>query len=244
MHCYATHEQIAFIADVHLRDGYDPLVDQLAAVLQTLARSVRAIYILGDLFDFWISNDCMQTHQRILKCILTTSASCPIYFMPGNRDFLLSSAVCRRFGMTKIADPFMIQHGLRNILLTHGDLLCTEDRSYQLFRRIIQSRVLRGLFAITPRHLLERITRSSKKALKQTKQRKTRASMLANPLTISRWFSKYRHDVLIYGHVHAPSHQQSDQREIVVLDSWEHQINYCLLSPSGVALHRDAVEHV
>jgi UDP-2,3-diacylglucosamine hydrolase len=244
MHHYTTHQKIVFVSDVHLRDQFDPNVARLSECLNRIADKVDAIYILGDLFDFWISAGCVHTHSQILSSLRDITRRCPIYFMPGNRDFFMTPALCRRFGMKKIPDPYMIQHGEKRILLTHGDLLCTSDRSYQLMRRILQNSLIKGLHAIIPSRIITFLTRKIQSACRQSKRRKSPQRMQADDATVRTWFQRYQPDVLIYGHVHVPNHycllDTGVCGEVIVLDTWDNQANYCLVAETSPMLVSDS----
>lgn len=240
MHHYTTHQKIVFVSDVHLRGHHDPNVARLSECLNRLADEVDAIYILGDLFDFWISADCVHTHHKILTSLQDIARRCPIYFMPGNRDFFMTATLCRQFGMTKIPDPYTIQHGEKSILLTHGDLLCTSDRGYQLMRRILQNPLIKGLHAIIPSRIITFLTRKIQSVCRQAKRRKSPQCMQADDATVRTWFQRYQPDILIYGHVHVPNHyclfDTGSGGEVIVLDTWDSQANYCLTTETSSLL--------
>ena len=240
MHHYSNSQRIAFVSDVHLQDQDDPNVDRLTQCLQALAGTSDAIYILGDLFDFWMTADCASTHQKVLSAIQHLSKQCPVFFMPGNRDFFMTQSVCRTYGMTKIADPLMIYHGEKKVLLTHGDLLCSKDRTYQIMRFILQSRLVRGLHAIIPAQLITYLTRKIQAACHRSKKQKPAQCMQADTHTIQSWFQRYQPDILIFGHVHKPQHYCIDDDcihgEVVVLDSWENQANFCQITEAGLSV--------
>ncbi|MGL5285871.1 MAG: UDP-2,3-diacylglucosamine diphosphatase, partial [Aeromonas sp.] len=129
-----------FISDLHLSATRPDMTACLLDFLRIEARGADALYILGDLFEFWIGDDDPSAlHTLIAAAFYDLSQSgVPIYFVHGNRDFLLG-------------DPVVITLYGERALLMHGDLLCTLDTGYQRVRRITSWRGLRGLFLHLPR---------------------------------------------------------------------------------------------
>jgi UDP-2,3-diacylglucosamine hydrolase len=196
-----------FIADLHLDAERPHIVDLFASLLDGEARRTDALYILGDLFESWIGDDddaalparIAQATQALRK------AGVPIYFIHGNRDFLLGAAYAARAGMTLIADPTVIELGGERTLLMHGDTLCTDDAEYQKFRALVRnpdwqrqflSRPLaeRRAFAAQARSESRKHTTAAKPEIMDVNQTAVEAAMRAHGVR-----------KLIHGHTHRPA---------------------------------------
>ena len=234
-HTYPSSSTLLFHSDIHLSPQSPTLTHQYLTHLQEQAEKVAAIYILGDLFDYWIGPETARHYPDVIACFQAISQTTPIYFMPGNRDFLLSSSELSQWGLTYLPDPSLIKHGETLCLLMHGDLLCTLDISYQRMRKWIRHGVVQYLFLQLPFVLRNAIAKMMRKQSKHLTATKNQASMLACPESLIGWLKKTQCDLLIYGHVHQkqqqvispPAHKPTT---VLTLDSWENQVNYALLS--------------
>src|ERR1700761_1476673 len=125
-----------FISDLHLDEDFP---ETTAIFTQYLQREetlqAEALYILGDLFEFWLGDDHNTLfHQSIAASLRALSQTVPIYFMRGNRDFLVGRRFCKVAGMQFLKDPTVINlYGIKTIV-AHGDALCTQDIAHQKFR--------------------------------------------------------------------------------------------------------------
>jgi len=130
-----------FISDLHLNRNRPYITRKFINFLKTTATRSDALYILGDLFDVWIGDD---DHQRLHRLIidalnqLSTNHQVPIYLMPGNRDFLIGHAFCHASHCQLLPDPLTINLYGTKTLITHGDLLCTQDIEYLKFRQKVR----------------------------------------------------------------------------------------------------------
>jgi UDP-2,3-diacylglucosamine hydrolase len=129
-----------FISDLHLDPQRPHIVDLYTELLAGEARKADALYILGDLFEAWIGDDDdaemparVATATRALR-----DSGVPVWFMHGNRDFLLGADYAARAGMTLLADPTVIELGGERVLLMHGDTLCSDDVDYLKFRALVR----------------------------------------------------------------------------------------------------------
>lgn len=129
-----------FISDLHISEARPGTLQLLLQFLAGRARQAEALYILGDLFDAWIGDDFENPAIARIKAGLHELAAGGgrIHFMHGNRDFLLGEAFCAQCGIELLPDPWVVElYGTRTVL-THGDLLCTDDLSYQAYRAYVR----------------------------------------------------------------------------------------------------------
>lgn len=144
---------IYFISDLHLCSEEPEITQVFLRFLETQAKEADALYILGDLFETWIGEDNTNHYQsEILNALkqFNINNQVPIFFMPGNRDFLLSQSVLEKNHCQLLADPSLILIDEKPVILTHGDKLCTLDKSYQRYRKIVQHPTTKKLFLKLP----------------------------------------------------------------------------------------------
>jgi UDP-2,3-diacylglucosamine hydrolase len=124
------------ISDLHIEPGKPHLTAVLLKFLSGPARQADALYLLGDIFHVWVGDDdrsrFVQSIEAALKAVVDSGV--PVYFMVGNRDFLVKDGFAQRAGVTLIDDPTVALIGGVKTLLTHGDRYCTDDAKYQAFR--------------------------------------------------------------------------------------------------------------
>ena len=127
-----------FISDLHLEAARPEVGEQFLAFLEGEARGAEALYILGDLFEYWIGDDDPDPYFAQMKSALrrVTDAGVPVFFMHGNRDFLVGEGFAADTGVRLLEDPTPVDLYGRTVLLSHGDALCTDDLAYQAVRRM------------------------------------------------------------------------------------------------------------
>src|SRR5699024_6877187 len=132
------------VADIHLNEAEPDIIDGFLRFLQQEATKAKALYILGDLFEFWIGDDDPNPlHQKISDALLALSEqNIRCYFIHGNRDLLLGKRYAKRSRLALLPSETVINIGGQNILLLHGDELCTFDKGYQYYRRIVHCSVI------------------------------------------------------------------------------------------------------
>jgi len=214
-----------FLSDLHLDKNRPETVNYFVDVIDNLESDISSIYILGDLVEYWVGDDDpAEGLQKVFKAIHRRSTSTPIYFMHGNRDFLISENFCKQHGMKLIQDPTIITlYGIK-ILLMHGDTLCTDDVEYQKYRKMVRS--ISWQKEMMKKSLKERLIIAEnlrKKSLEETKG-KSEDIMDVNEKEVKNIFQKYDIDIIIHGHTHRPNIHESkiDNRSVkrIVLGDW------------------------
>lgn len=134
-------DTVDFISDLHLQAQEPQTLQALANYLQS--SPAQALFILGDLFEVWVGDDCLaQTgsfESQVAKLLKLASQKIDIYFLCGNRDFLMGSDCMTACGATRMEDPTVLQTPNGRWLLTHGDALCLSDTAYLDLRRMVRS---------------------------------------------------------------------------------------------------------
>ncbi|GAB4223845.1 MAG: UDP-2,3-diacylglucosamine diphosphatase [Gammaproteobacteria bacterium] len=196
-----------FISDVHLSDQATARTYAWLALLNhPLATSADAIYILGDLFDLWLGDDLQSPMiEQAIKALHTLhTQGIAVYIMHGNHDFLLGQDFIRATGCQLLPDPCVISLYGENILLTHGDLLCTEDKTYQRMRYCLRQNWVKRTFLALPKSWRQRIANWIKQRSQQHTQYKTTQMMDIPISAIHQYLQRYETHLLIHGHTHRP----------------------------------------
>lgn len=237
-----------FVADVHLSQDTPQLTDAFIALLGQLSRlpKLRSLYILGDWLDAWIGDDdylslCPQQRANhwlcpVLLALQALRQRTQIFVMRGNRDFMLRQGLCDVFGGTLIDEPYFICTHKQTYRLEHGDKLCTDDKQYQRYRRIVRHPVVSWLLLKQPLHKRQQLAQKIKNKSAQNKTQKTPQIMDTNPASVNQALSTC--DVLIHGHTHRPCTHISDNKSRLVLGDWRHQ-QHQVSAVIGVLSHGD-----
>lgn len=234
-----------FISDLHL-DGERPdITTQFLEFLDREARGAAGLYILGDLFEAWIGDDDPDPDkQRVLAALKSlTSSGVPVYFIHGNRDFLVGRRFAKETGVKLLPDGTMIELFGKRVLLMHGDTLCIDDPDYQRLRRIVRNPlvqfVLRSLSLKQRQKLAVKMRAGSKKHIESADRTKPQI-MDVNQGAVCRTFEQERADVIVHGHTHRPAiHDVSLGDRVVqriVLGDWYEQGSVLRWDESGFEL--------
>lgn len=213
---------VLFISDLHLSPALPRTVDAFAQFIAVTAETAQAVYILGDLFEYWIGDDELATPWAIQQCALMRSLSqrgIALYIMHGNRDFLLGPRFAAAAGATLLRDPHLLEAFGRRIVLTHGDALCTLDLGYQRFRRLTRKPWVQRCFLNWPL------------AWRLALARKLRQRPLPAPTRNPAWdvtgtavaglFEASDTRTMIHGHTHLPARHLEGDTERWVLPDWD-----------------------
>lgn len=221
-----------FIADIHLNDDQPAITAGFLHFLHQLPNNSH-LYILGDLFDYWVGDDALTPlHKKVADALLRLSSKqIKKYFVCGNRDFLLGQRYCQRCDMILLPDINLLASHSHRILFLHGDLLCTDDINYQQFRKKMHNKWLQRFFLCLPRYFRYRIAQKLRNTSSQHNQSKNEFIMDVNQATVIAMMSQYQADIMIHGHTHKPAiHQvslsENKYAERMVLGAWHDGISY------------------
>lgn len=207
------------ISDLHLSRERPLITGRFLEFLKAEASSARALYVLGDLFDYWVGDDELRPPGAdpvasevvaALRALARGGASggTTVYVMQGNRDFLLGDDFFAASGALPLIDPSVAEVGGVETLLMHGDTLCTDDLDYLQWRRTARSPAWQAEFLAAP--IAERRARSRALRLEsETRKRdKSAAVMDVNPDAVSQALRRHSVTRLIHGHTHRPAHHE------------------------------------
>ncbi|HQT70656.1 MAG TPA: UDP-2,3-diacylglucosamine diphosphatase [Thiobacillus sp.] len=234
--------RVYFIADLHLTDERPVATGRFFRFLQEEVAGADALYILGDLFEAWIGDDHDEqvAHDTARRLKSLADSGTPIFFMPGNRDFMLAKAYACRSGMTLIPDPTRINLYGTTTLLMHGDTLCIDDVAYQTFRRRIRHPVMLRLLRHLPRSWRRKMANQARAGSESAKATKSSEIMDVNIEAVERLLRTHHAQRLIHGHTHRAAnhiHRLDGQEcERWVAPDWYTQWGYVRCDGHGCAL--------
>ncbi len=226
---YTRRVTTLFISDLHLNGAQPEITRQFMEFLRGPARDAEHLYILGDLFEFWIGDDDPDLAYAKVQDALRdlTNSGVPCSVMHGNRDFLLGRKFCQRTGCKLIDDGSIIQLYGQPVLLTHGDLLCTDDHSYQRLRRYVRNPLVQWVFTCLSLTRRERIAARIRAGSRMHTRQAASAIMDVNAAAVDRAFDRAAVQIMIHGHTHRPAihqHPKGDMtRTRIVLGDWHSQ---------------------
>ncbi len=211
-----------FISDCHLDPGRPEITTALIQFLDDRAASASQLYILGDLFEVWLGDDDpAAAGQPLIDSLQALAAKIPVYFMAGNRDFLLGQDFAARVGLTLLDEPQQLQLGNQRALLIHGDTLCTDDHDYQQFRNLVRSPAWQAEFLGQPLVERQRVAAQLRSDSVAAMAQKTLDIMDVNPQAVQDCFRQNRVDTIIHGHTHRPAVHRYDESLVrFVLGDW------------------------
>ncbi len=230
-----------FISDLHLSET-EPTIRRL--FLQFIAEippAVKAVYILGDFFDFWVGDDeqsaLITDVKNALKTLRNKGIGC--YFICGNRDFLLGKAFADEVGMVLLPDYHLIDLYDKKILLCHGDTLCIDDTAYQQFRRKVHQKWRQWLFLCLPLKLRLKIAHKIRAKSRQNKRQSNGQIMDVNAAFTAQIVQQFGAQWLIHGHTHRQAIHYEDGFTRIVLGDWGDTASILTLDAQGFQFNQE-----
>ena len=225
-----------FISDLHLEESRPDITEAFLAFMDTIQAKAKALYILGDFFESWIGDDENTALQVTIKQRLKafTDQGAALFFMHGNRDFLIRDVFAQETGCIILEDPSIIDLAGEPVLLMHGDSLCTADTGYMKFRATIRNPAF--LEPFLKRSIEERkITAQQLRAMSQANnQGKSMEIMDVTQEEVTREMNKHTVATLIHGHTHRPQIEQRDNNKTrIVLGDWDKDVWFLKIDEQG-----------
>ena len=233
-----------FVSDLHLDPARPEITALFLRFLQREAASADALYILGDLFEAWVGDDDpSSTGQQVADGLRRLAdAGVPVYFVHGNRDFLVGQDYAGRAGMRILPDPAVVSLYGEPVLVMHGDLLCTDDHAYQAFRAQTRDPHWQAKFLAQPLAARQAFAAQARQASMSRQQDMIdgdRASFEAvtdvNPQAVEATLARFGVATLVHGHTHRPAMHavRIGDREgrRIVLGDWYEQGSVLRVSP-------------
>ncbi len=228
---------IFFISDLHLSKQMPATSAAFFHFMQHIAPQAQALFILGDLFEYWVGDDCLYAHNATIADLPRTVAAhltalhrqgVAIYFLPGNRDFLLGTVFCQTASVTLLDDICLLEVCSQEeaisqrIVLAHGDTLCLADHAYQRYRHWVHKTWLQRLFLACPFTWRWQLGKKIH-AQSQAQQRLHTAKPYADVDTTAaeNLLRAHHASLLIHGHTHQPQCHRLSNGMRWVLSDWD-----------------------
>lgn len=231
------------ISDLHLAPERPAITAQFLRFARDTAAQAQALYVLGDLFEYWAGDDDDDALgiQAAAALQALSAGGTRVFLMHGNRDVLMGQALAKRCGATLLADPLLTElHGAPT-LLTHGDALCTDDADYQHFRAYARDPANQEKFLAQPLAERREQMRGMRAQSEASKQRKAEAIMDVAPAAVEALLRRHGYPRLIHGHTHRPArhvHEVDGHRcERWVLNDWYERGGYLRCDSAGCTMH-------
>ena len=217
-----------FISVLHLSSEHPHSAQLFLQFAAGKAAHAEALYILGDLFEYWAGDDDLDEpfHQSICSALraLATQGT-RIYIMHGNRDFLMDQKLAAACHAALLPDPTLLDLYGTPTLLSHGDALCTDDAAYQQFRRVVRGTDWRTQFLAQPLAQRKAQIEQLRTQSEAQKRIKTMDIMDVNCDAVNELLRQHRYPRLIHGHTHRPAkhlhHLDGHSCERWVLGDWD-----------------------
>lgn len=214
---------VDFLSDLHLQAA-EP--GTLACFERYLTSAqADAVFILGDLFEVWVGDDaCNEAgsfEARLAQTLAAAALRRPVYFMHGNRDFLVGDSLFKRTGIVGLSDPTLLIFRGQHLLLSHGDLLCLDDVDYQRFRRLARSSAWQQQFLAQPLDTRRALARDIRTQSEAHKRSGAPYADVNDPAALT-WLQAAGAHTLVHGHTHRPAeHVLAPGYRRLVLSDWD-----------------------
>jgi len=232
-----------FISDLHLDESHPHLYKLFYDFIDDIKDKAEALYILGDLFEFWIGDDIIdhslgkQYLPTVKKLKSLSDSGTKIYFIQGNRDFLIGEAFMQRIGGELLPDEKVIDLYGTPTLIMHGDTLCTDDKAYQRMRTLFRLKIVQKLYLSLSPESRDKKADKIRQSSKNKTQQKDPMILDVNQDEVTKVAKTGGVDLIIHGHTHQPAEHefQIDKKRVkrIVLGDWQDKACYLRSSQSG-----------
>jgi UDP-2,3-diacylglucosamine hydrolase len=217
-----------FVSDLHLQAALPRTAQAFRDFLQEQALRARQLYLLGDIFEYWAGDDDIETpfNRGVADAINAVSkAGVEVFWIAGNRDFLVSDDFAQAAGLTILRDPHIVTLAGQRLTLAHGDAQCTDDTDYMAFRAQVRNPVWQQTFLAMPLAQRKAIIEGLRQGSQAAQKEKSSEIMDVNPQAIAQLFADTDSTLLIHGHTHRPARHvyrdASGDKLRYVLPDWE-----------------------
>jgi UDP-2,3-diacylglucosamine hydrolase len=227
------NQEYLFISDCHLDQSRPDVTAALTEFLEKRAPGARYLYILGDFFEVWLGDDTpIPEFQIVISSLQQLAPDTEIFFMGGNRDFLLGDEFARKVNFKLLEEPHIVQLGDKRVALIHGDTLCTDDHDYQAFRALVRDPHWQSVLLAKPLQERLQIARQLRSDSADAMTHKSPEIMDVNAQAVQDCFDQNQVDTIIHGHTHRPAlHQYDSNLTRIVLGDWGRESSYLSWTP-------------
>lgn len=213
-----------FVSDLHLNMGMPRTIEAFSHFLQTEAMHARSLYLLGDIFEYWAGDDDLQTplNRQVGNALRAVSESgVKLYWIAGNRDFLVGQAFADEAGLTLLQEPHVTELAGQRILLVHGDAQCTDDTAYMAFRAQVRDVQWQADFLAKPLGERKALIQGMREGSRAAQKEKSAEIMDVNATVIEQLFDAHAVKLIIHGHTHRPGTHHTAGGTRYVLPDWD-----------------------
>jgi UDP-2,3-diacylglucosamine hydrolase len=215
-----------FVSDVHLQAAMPRTTQAFLRFLEQDARHTRQLYLLGDLFEAWAGDDDIDDpyNRQIVEAIRRVSdAGVEVFWIAGNRDFLVAEGFAERAGLNLLQEPYVITLAGQRIALVHGDAQCTDDTAYMVFRAQVRHPDTQKQFLSMPLAQRKIMIANMREGSREAQQTKSYEIMDVNANAIDALFDETGASIIIHGHTHRPARHDDKARQRIryVLPDWD-----------------------
>jgi UDP-2,3-diacylglucosamine hydrolase len=213
-----------FVSDLHLQPSLPHTAAAFFAFLEERAMVAQSLYLLGDVFEYWAGDDDLPDpfHQQVVRALRQVAdAGVQVYWIAGNRDFLVGQAFADAAGLTLLAEPHIIAVAGHRVTLVHGDAECTGDTNYMAFRTQVRDPAWQAQFLAMPLEQRKGIIAGMREGSRQAHASKSMDIMDLAPAAIEALFERTSSKLIIHGHTHRPALHEAQGKRRYVLPDWE-----------------------
>lgn len=214
-----------FVSDLHLSPRMPKTAAAFFRFLGEQARHARALYLLGDIFEYWAGDDDIDDpfNRRVVDALRALSdGGVALYWIAGNRDFLAGEGFARATGATLLPEPFVADIAGQRVLLLHGDAQCVDDHDYMNFRAQVRNPDWQRAFLARPLAERKALIEGMREGSRDAQRDKAMAIMDVNPAEIDSLFERHGVALMIHGHTHRPASHAGARGTRHVLTDWDH----------------------
>lgn len=212
-----------FVSDIHLSPALPETTSTFLTFLKQTAPQAKQLYILGDLFEYWVGDDDVadEYNQKIVSTLKALAESgVELFWIAGNRDFLVGSIFAEATGAQPLPDPCIVSIAGHNIIICHGDAQCTDDIDYIKFRSMVRNPEWQKQFLSKPLSERKLIVQSMRMNSKTEQAQKDSNIMDVNSDAIAKLFDASACNIMIHGHTHRPARHTALGKYRYVLPDW------------------------
>jgi UDP-2,3-diacylglucosamine hydrolase len=213
-----------FVSDLHLQASHPITAAAFLRFLAERAAAAQQLYLLGDLFEYWAGDDDIADpfHHTIISALRAVAdAGVAVFWIAGNRDFLVGQGFADAAGLTLLAEPHVIDLAGQRIALVHGDAECTDDTHYMAFRAQVRQPAWQQQFLAMPLTQRKGIIAGLREGSREAHTMKSDAIMDVTPAAIDALHAATGAATIIHGHTHRPALHINGATRRFVLPDWE-----------------------
>ncbi|MCL4115174.1 UNVERIFIED_CONTAM: hypothetical protein GTU68_035904 [Idotea baltica] len=241
MNSQSSKKKTYFISDLHLDSSRPHLFKLFHQFIEKIRPDAEALYILGDLFEFWIGDDIIdlpigKPYLPVIEQLKSLSDSgIKIYFIQGNRDFLIGKKFIQRIGGELLPDQKIIDLYGTKALIMHGDTLCTDDKGYQLMRKVFRLWIVQKIYLSMSAEKRSKKAGQVRKTTSESTKQKSLMILDVNQSAVENSLKSGGVSFLIHGHTHRPAEHDlsidNQAKKRIVLGDWGEKWSYLEWAP-------------